>query len=94
MENLELESPAVHGGGPAAAPQLLLRRLERDLHPGDCRRDANRDELELRFRIAVAVAALVLGLERLAKLLRAGRSVARNRQLKSLTAITKLIAGE
>ena len=86
-------SSAVERRGPARGRELLVRRSERHLRTGGRRRDTDRDQLHRLFRVAVAIAVLVLGLERLAKLLRAGRHVAGNRELERLASVAELIRG-
>jgi hypothetical protein len=53
----------------------------------------DRDQLERLLGVAVAVAILVLGLERVAQRRRLGRGRAGNRQLECLPSVAQLVGG-
>ena len=67
------------------------RRPGADLGPGLDQREADRDQLDRRLRVAVAVAALVLGGEALGELVRGGVGSGLDRQLEGLAAVAQLV---
>ena len=92
-QHLELDLLAIECG--LAAGVVEIRRVivarELDLDPGRGGGHPDRDELELLIGVAVAVTLLVLGLERVAQLVRVGRRRAGDRELERLAAVTELV---